>query len=388
MIIEVIPLRYVLLLLSSHLGEDSSFRRFSYSLPGDNRTLVHYLGDNSDLLPFPHGNSTSDQQYVRTCPSVLKAITTGHQLPSVIYKEAVANANCPPAYHTVLTPRNSKQIKNMQMKHRQSLRLTHDALYNLHELAYDLNGFVLKITTYPDLVVICANKCMVTDFESVLQLNAHSQLLSYDTTFKLGDFYVSTLLFRHTLFATSPVMPAFFLIHERKFKAVHCEFMKVVSEMVPSLRRGLQKIPMVADNEEGICQAIDEQLLNVQRFQCWNHVINAGKRWLRSHGAQAAEIAYYVSSLKELFHQPSEAEYTACLQKLSAKWSRLFIDYYNEHIHPEVTLSFFFLLLKCTLKNFEPRSLLLLASGFLNKQEYTTHYLVLPTTSQKGSIVS
>ena len=118
-------------------------------------------------------------------------------------------------------------------------------------------------------------------------------------------------------------MLAFFLIHERKFKAVHCEYMKVVSEMVPSLRGGLQKIPMVADNEKGICQAIDEQLLiNLQIFQCWNHVINAGNKWLCSHGAQAAEIAYYVSSLKELFHQPSEAEHTNCLQKLSAKWSR------------------------------------------------------------------
>ena len=27
-----------------------------------------------------------------------------------------------------------------------------------------------------------------------------AQLISYDTTFQLGDFYVSPLLFRHTLF--------------------------------------------------------------------------------------------------------------------------------------------------------------------------------------------
>ena len=233
---------------------------------------------------------------------------------------------------------NSKQIKNLQMKHHQSLWLTHDALYNLHEMAYDLNGFVLKITTYPDLVVICAIQSMLNDFETVLELNAHLQLLSYDTTFKLGDFYVSTLLFRHTLFTTSPVMPAFFLIHERKFKAVHCEFMKMVREMVPSLRSGVQKIPMVSDNEEGICQAIDKHLVNVQRLQCWNHMINAGKRWLQSHGAKAADIVFCVSCLKELFHQPSEAEYTACVQKLSAKWSKSFLDYYNEHIHPKVTL--------------------------------------------------
>ena len=225
------------------------------------------------------------------------------------------------------------------MHHRQQFRLTHDALYNLHEVAYDLDGFVHQITTYPDLVVICALKSMVVELETVLQLNAHSQLLSYDTTFQLGDFYVSTLLFRHTLFVSSPVMPAFFLIHERKFKVVHSELMQLISEKLPSLRRGVCKITLVSDNEEGICQAIDEHLTNVQRLLCWNHAINAVKRLLRSHGANAAKIPFYVSSLRELFHQPSQEDYVACLKQLSSKWSGAFADYYNEKIHCEVRFS-------------------------------------------------
>ena len=94
---------------------------------------------------------------------------------------------------------------------------------------------------------------------------------------------------------------------------------------------------MVSDSEQGICQAIDEHLTNVQRLLCWNHVINAAKRWLHSHGAQAAEIPFYVSSLRELFHQPSEEEYAVCLKNLSPKWSAPFADYYNEHIHREVS---------------------------------------------------
>ena len=52
-------------------------------------------------------------------------------------------------------PLNPKQIKNVQASQRQSLRLTHVALYNLHELANDLDGFFHKITTFPDLVIIC-----------------------------------------------------------------------------------------------------------------------------------------------------------------------------------------------------------------------------------------
>ena len=116
--------------------------------------------------------------------------------------------------------------------------------------------------------------------------------------------------------------------------------MQLVSENVPTLRNGFKKIPMVSDNEQGICQAIDDHLANVQRLQCWNHMISAAKRWLHSHGAQAAEIPYYVSSLRELFHQPSEEDYSRCLQNLSAKWSKPFADYYNQQIHCEVRLPY------------------------------------------------
>ena len=66
-------------------------------------------------------------------------------------------------------------------------------------------------------------------------------------------------------------------------------------------------------------------------------MINAAKLWLHLHGAQAAEIPYYISCLQELFHQPSEEDYADSLQELSAKWSKAFADYYNKQIHPEVS---------------------------------------------------
>ena len=52
-------------------------------------------------------------------------------------------------------------------------------------------------------------------------------LLGYDTTFKLGDIYVSVLVFRHAMFNDSPVIPVAFLIHDRKFQKVHEVFLAV-----------------------------------------------------------------------------------------------------------------------------------------------------------------
>ncbi len=80
------------------------------------------------------------------------------------------------------------------------------------------------------------------------------QLLSYDTTFQLGDFYVSPLLFRYVAFTKSPVVPALFLIHERKFQDVHEYFMRHVAKLIPSLVTGKKMIPLVTDEEVGIFQ--------------------------------------------------------------------------------------------------------------------------------------
>lgn len=99
---------------------------------------------------------------------------------------------------------------------------------------------------------------MLVEVNRLLQLKSEAaQLLSYDTTFKLGDFYVSPLLFRNILFKTNPVMPAVVMIHERKLKNTHDELMKLVANELPCLLNGSQTVPMVTD-EEKVFVSIDE----------------------------------------------------------------------------------------------------------------------------------
>ena len=272
-------------------GNNNLFRRNSYRLLEDSHTSMHltliqYLGDEKTATDYPHGNSKSTNQpklFIRTCPSVLKSLSGKNDLPSAMYKKAIATNDCGGDHQPVLNPRNSKQIANMQFKERQKFRLTHDALYNLHEVAYDLNGFVAKITTYPDLVLICGLQTMAQELENLIQSSLSSpQLLSYDTTFQVGDFYLSPLLFRHTAFTSSPIMPIAFLIHERKFQSAHEELMKHVSVVVPSLSKSKTPIPVVTDDELGMCNAIDKYLPCLTRLKCWNHTINSIKVLLQS----------------------------------------------------------------------------------------------------------
>lgn len=242
-------------------GHSKDFKQQAYFLlhgkqPQD-AVLIHYLGDERIAFDFPHGNCKNDnsRHYSRTCPSVLAELTSAHDLPSNIYKNAISKPvkGCPEELQQYYMPRNPRQIKNLQFKERQKCRLTQDAIYNIHELAYDLDGFVKVIITYPNLVIVCGLNKLVDELEHILHIDSQlPQLLSYDTTFQLGDFYLSALLYRHTLFSNSPVIPALFLIHERKFQDAHENFMQHLASLVPGLVSGRRNVPFVTDEEIGI----------------------------------------------------------------------------------------------------------------------------------------
>lgn len=324
---------------TSPSGHNKEFKRHSYKLIQDdgNKVLVHYIGDESVACNFPHGNSKSHKIFHRTCKSTLHKLSASHETPEVVYKNLVSQSNCTTSYQPFLLPRNSKQVANMQYRERQNNRLSHDALFNLHEIAYDLGWFVKKINTYPDLLVILGDDRMLNLLNNLIQVDSKlPQLLSYDTTFQLGDFYLSPLLFRHTLFSESPVIPAIFLLHERKFQKVHEEFMKYIADAVPKLVNGEITVPLVIDDEVGLFKAVGKHLTCVKRVMCWNHTINSVKVWLKKHGATTAEIPAYISHVRELLCQTSLFNYEENLKLFQDEWSQSFSTYYVQSVHPKV----------------------------------------------------
>ena len=87
-----------------------------------------------------------------------------------------------------MQPQNSQQVENIRNKKLREQRITHDALYNLHEIATDMPDFVHKIETHPYMLCICGKGTILEEFEKVLLLQSpyvspYVQLLSYDTTF-------------------------------------------------------------------------------------------------------------------------------------------------------------------------------------------------------------
>ena len=299
--------------------------------------LVHYIGDESVAVDFPHGNSKdSDSKYVRTMPSVLKHIESrcDKEKPSVIYRSEVTKSS-PISHMSTLQPRNIKQVENIRHKVIQEKRITYDSLYNLAEIAADMPDFVHSLHIHPDLVCVVGQKALLNEFDRVLLLRSPSpQLLSYDTTFQLGDFYLSSLCFRHTLFQNSPVIPAMFLLHERKFQDHHSEFFAICKKLVPSLEN--TKHPFVTDEERSIVNSISNVLPNVPQLRCWNHIFRDIRRWLRAHGAPSNDVAIYLEHVRDLFHLQSQSEYSEALAAKKSVWSAPFYDYYTYNIQPDI----------------------------------------------------
>ena len=313
-------------------SNETTFKRFSYRLTEDDKhaTVIYYKGDHNVTKKY----TTTKKQ---TCASVRREIEKQEQSPSVVYKKSICKS-VPQEYQAVLCPRNPKQVCNLQSKQRQKLRLSHDALYNLHELCYDLETFVQKIVTHPDLIVICGLNPMLKNVNRLLSItDGHLQhLLSYDTTFQLGDFYVSPLLFRNVLFSKFPIMPVAFLVHERKLRYCHEEMFRVIAKELPSLVNGSQMIPMVTDDEKAF-DIIESHLPKVRRLLCWNHIINGAKLWLRQHGATSSEVPVYVSDIRDLLHQESASEYVNQLDILKQKWSESFYNHYMNELDQKVS---------------------------------------------------
>jgi hypothetical protein len=100
--------------------------------------------------------------------------------------------------------------------------LSKDDIYNLVLLAYQLNGFISEMLVYPDLLVVVALPEIIETFKDIIELKSDEPVyLVYDTTFNLGDCYVSPIVFKHVLFEESPLVPLAFLIHERKHAKWH-----------------------------------------------------------------------------------------------------------------------------------------------------------------------
>lgn len=184
--------------------EKKEFKCYSYTIPSNNNqlTLIHYKGDDPVMESDPH---------VRTCPSVLKDIQQTTQSPRLCTKKQCHhlivhfNTN---QYLYQGTANKFQTCKHCKDKNSGSVTMHYITPMSWH---YDIPDFIHKIVTYPDLII-----CGIKRIQQIIRYPVNSCHVTQLFSSEIFTFHLH--FFGNTLFQNAPVMPAMFVIHERKLK--------------------------------------------------------------------------------------------------------------------------------------------------------------------------
>ena len=174
-----------------------------------------------------------------------------------------------------------------------------------------------------------SNKNTTEEFPSISRTLRIDQLLSYDTTFTMGGFNVSILIFRHTFFLKNPCNQALFLIHEKKYEESHKKLFHILDKLV-KFSCG-EKIACLTNGKRGTVNSV--QLVDVR---CWNHVFNDIRGFATKNGGRKEEPKVHKNDTKTILKAKDEQDSTTTFLRVSRKWSELFTDYYLKHIKPSL----------------------------------------------------
>ncbi len=137
-----------------------------------------------------HGNSklATSHLFRFTLSSTIKKIDTlvSEMSGSKAYKHLVATTSDEDE-----APRNVAQCEYRRQKFLKQQRITNDEIKNLILLSFDLNGYFKLLQIQPELLVVLVHDKMKEQFSKLVLVTKETVPLYYDTTFSLGEIYVS-----------------------------------------------------------------------------------------------------------------------------------------------------------------------------------------------------
>lgn len=96
-------------------------------------------------------------------------------------------------------PRNAAQCHYRRRKFLKGQKITDDEIENIILLSYELHGFYKLLQFQPEILIVLIHDQMKEQFSRLLTTTTETVPIYYDTTFSLGEIYVSV---RAQLFST------------------------------------------------------------------------------------------------------------------------------------------------------------------------------------------
>lgn len=323
-------------------GEYSrDFIRYAFLDPQiPNKVFVEYVGDESIALKACHGNARkpakTQKPFYRTMPSILRDIEEHvhkGENPSKVYKTMLTEAPKEISRHKNEAVRDMKQVQNVKGNVERKLKLGPCSLYSTLEIAAeDQERFVQEIMVWPHVRIVLLHVDLVEVLSGLLNREDLDTVeVTLDTTFTMGDFYVTPFSFTETEFVNKPSIPVGFLIHETRDAEVHRALFDQIFKKIPHLGSA-NNVYMMMDDEDALKAALRSTFPEMDLRRCLNHVVDNVKRKLRETGVKKkADLQAYVRQVRILLDQPSRKDYDDMLINILAsdQWSKVALVYVN-----------------------------------------------------------
>ena len=183
----------------------------------------YFKGFEHPVKVLPHGNSKRSAPFIPTAPStraVIAEMGSRHKKPKQIEHDILqSKGGITGARSAAEVCRNRQQIYNIKHKLH-----ANDSVLACMDLAktqeFLANRMVRDVRCAPEFTVFLANDNQLNDLERFCTNNKNFSVLAVDTTFNIGDFYVTATAYRHQMLMTrkgvEPVMFGPALLHQRK----------------------------------------------------------------------------------------------------------------------------------------------------------------------------
>lgn len=332
---------------------NSNFRRMVFEVKHydsnqwEDDAIVHYYwsGPKMPLILAPHGNSKKiSRPYIKTQGSVMSVMKG--ELESKHYNEVYANAfqkagginSCDASRE----PRDKQQLYNINRQKGGMNSLVQndwlsEVIFQQQQQTLDGFEFVRKVQLgQSGPMSFNASDQQLVDIDRFCTLPRGSTILSVDTTYNLGEFYVTNTAFKNLSLKNNktgdhPVFLGPSVVHFRRDEEA---FFFLGAEM-KYCRPNLQNVRYIGTDEEvNIFKGISNGLGgNPANILCTNHVKDNIKRKLQEFGFPAKSSTEIIRDIfghthdgnfyKGLIDSESEYEFGEKVTLLIEKWNKI-----------------------------------------------------------------
>ena len=284
-----------------HAGEMSIFYMFLFLFffftdsEGDTNKygMVQYMfdGPEMDIKVKPHGNSKTATPFFTTAKKTREHIqelatkSTPKHVVQAVTSEQGGEIN---AKGAAFLPRNRQQVANF----RRAVVKTEDKdiLYSIMLECKLAQGkgelFVQDVKAAPEPQSVLFYRWQVDDLVRFCTNNSNFSVLTVDTTFNLGDFFVTPMTYHHLLLenirtGNHPIMIGPMLVHQRMQFATFNYF---ASTLIGSNKQIRNVLAFGTDGDKNLTEALGHNFPFALQLRCFIHFKKNVQEKLRDLG--------------------------------------------------------------------------------------------------------